>query len=84
MAILFLLITAVTGFILVLAANTAFNGFPTLASVLSRDSFLPRQLYKRGDRLSYSNGILVLALAAIILIVAFEAEIWDFLPRKKL
>ena len=73
-SILFLLITAVTGLILVLAANTAFNGFPTLASVLSRDSFLPRQLYKRGDRLSYSNGILVLALAAIILIVAFEAE----------
>lgn len=73
-SILFLLVTTVTGLILVLAANTAFNGFPTLASVLSRDSFLPRQLYKRGDRLSYSNGIVVLALAAIILIVGFKAQ----------
>lgn len=71
---LFLLVTAVTGLILVLAANTAFNGFPTLASVLSRDSFLPRQMYKRGDRLSYSNGIVVLALAAIALIIGFNAE----------
>lgn len=73
-SVLFLLVTTVTGLILVLAANTAFNGFPTLASVLSRDSFLPRQLYKRGDRLSYSNGILVLALAAIVLIIGFGAE----------
>lgn len=73
-SILFLLVTTVTGLILVLAANTAFNGFPTLASVLSRDSFLPHQLYKRGDRLSYSNGIVVLALAAIVLIVGFQAE----------
>lgn len=71
---LFLLVTAVTGLILVLAANTAFNGFPTLASVLSRDSFLPRQMYKRGDRLSYSNGIVVLALVAIALIIGFNAE----------
>ncbi|MDY2668603.1 APC family permease [Schaalia hyovaginalis] len=71
---LFLLVTTVTGLILVLAANTAFNGFPTLASVLSKDSFLPRQLYKRGDRLAYSNGIVVLSLAAIILIIAFRAE----------
>ncbi|MCF2711856.1 APC family permease [Schaalia hyovaginalis] len=71
---LFLLVTTVTGLILVLAANTAFNGFPTLASVLSKDSFLPRQLYKRGDRLAYSNGIVVLSLAAIILIIAFNAE----------
>lgn len=71
---LFLLVTVVTGLILVLAANTAFNGFPTLASVLSRDSFLPRQMYKRGDRLSYSNGIVVLALAAITLIIGFNAQ----------
>ncbi|MDN6794031.1 MAG: APC family permease [Propionibacterium sp.] len=72
---LFLLVTVVTGLILVLAANTAFNGFPTLASVLSRDAFLPRQLYKRGDRLSYSNGIVVLSLAAIVLVVAFNASV---------
>ncbi|MDU0967728.1 MAG: APC family permease [Actinomycetaceae bacterium] len=72
---LFLLVTVVTGLILVLAANTAFNGFPQLASVLSRDKFLPAQLYNRGDRLSYSNGIVVLALAASVLIVAFDAEV---------
>ncbi|MGO3796307.1 MAG: APC family permease [Pauljensenia sp.] len=72
---LFLLVTVVTGMILVLAANTAFNGFPTLASVLSRDSFLPRQLYKRGDRLSYSNGIVVLSVAAVVLVVAFDASV---------
>ncbi|MDO5747121.1 MAG: APC family permease [Actinomycetaceae bacterium] len=72
---LFLLITIVTGLILVLAANTAFNGFPQLASVLSRDSFLPRQLYKRGDRLTYSNGIIVLAVASAVLIAATEAEV---------
>lgn len=71
---LFLLVTIVTGLILVLAANTAFNGFPTLASVLSRDSFLPHQLYKRGDRLSYSNGIVALSVAAIVLIVVFDAQ----------
>ncbi len=73
-SILFILITVVTGFILVLAGNTAFNGFPTLASVLSRDSFLPHQMVRRGDRLSYSNGIVVLTLAAIALIVGFHAE----------
>ena len=73
-SILFILITVVTGFILVLAGNTAFNGFPTLASVLSRDSFLPHQMVRRGDRLSYSNGIVVLTVAAIALIVGFEAQ----------
>ena len=73
-SILFILITVVTGFILVLAGNTAFNGFPTLASVLSRDSFLPHQMVRRGDRLSYSNGIVVLTLAAIALIVGFQAQ----------
>ena len=71
---LFLLVTVVTGFILVLAANTAFNGFPTLASVLSRDSFLPHQMVRRGDRLSYSNGIALLSVAACVLIIGFEAQ----------
>ena len=47
--------------ILFLAANTAFNGFPVLGSILARDGFLPRQLHTRGDRLAYSNGIVVLA-----------------------
>mgnify|MGYP001013912376 FL=1 len=74
-SLLFIFVTAVTGFILILAANTAFNGFPTLASVLSRDSFLPRQLYKRGDRLSYSNGIMVLAVGASALVILFDASV---------
>jgi hypothetical protein len=63
-----------TALILVLAANTAFNGFPVLASILARDGFLPRQLRTRGDRLAYSNGILLLSGFAIVLIVAFNAS----------
>ena len=57
-----------------LAANTAFNGFPVLASILARDGFLPRQLHTRGDRLAFSNGILLLAGFAIVLIFAFSAN----------
>ncbi|VEG26408.1 APC family permease [Actinomyces howellii] len=71
---MFYLITVVTGLILVLAANTAFNGFPVLASVLGRDEFLPRQLALRGDRLAYSNGIVVLWLGAVAFIVGFGAS----------
>lgn len=74
-SVLYIAVTIVTGLILVLAANTAFNGFPTLASVLSRDSFLPRQLFKRGDRLSFSNGIVALMVGATVLIVAFDAQV---------
>jgi amino acid transporter len=68
-------VLATTGIILVLAANTAFNGFPVLGSVLARDGFLPRQLHTRGDRLAYSNGIIILAGVAIVLIVAFNAQV---------
>jgi hypothetical protein len=71
----FYFVIAMTGVILVLAANTAFNGFPVLGSILAKDGFLPRQLAARGDRLAYSNGILVLALMAIVLIVAFDAQV---------
>ncbi len=71
----FYFVIAMTGIILVLAANTAFNGFPVLASILAKDGYLPRQLSSRGDRLAYSNGILILALMAIALIVAFDAEV---------
>lgn len=71
----FYYITAVTGVILVLAANTAFNGFPVLASILAQDKWLPRQLQNRGDRLAYSNGIMILAFAAVFLILAFNAEV---------
>src|SRR5918911_644182 len=71
----FYLVAATTGLILVLAANTAFNGFPVLGSILSRDDLLPRQLHTRGDRLAYRNGIIFLAAAARALIVAFDAEV---------
>lgn len=69
------LITGVAALILVLAANTAFNGFPVLGSILAQDRYLPRQLHTRGDRLAFSNGILFLAFAAIAFIVAFKAEV---------
>ncbi|WP_446663895.1 APC family permease [Flexivirga sp. B27] len=69
-----LFLAIVTGVILVLAANTAFNGFPVLASILARDGWLPRQLHTRGDRLAYSNGILILAGVAMLLIVVYDAE----------
>jgi amino acid transporter len=68
-------VTTVTGLILVLAANTAFNGFPVLGSILAQDRYLPRQLHTRGDRLAYSNGIIILAPFAIVLIVSFDAEV---------
>ena len=58
----FYYIQAVTALILILAANTAFNGFPLLGSILAQDRYLPRQLHTRGDRLAFSNGILVLAV----------------------
>ena len=61
--------------ILILAANTAFNGFPLLGSILAQDRYLPRQLHTRGDRLVYSNGILLLAFFAGLLIVAFDASV---------
>jgi amino acid transporter len=70
----FYFVVAMTGIILVLAANTAFNGFPVLGSILARDGFMPRQLGSRGDRLAYSTGIVILALFAIVLILAFDAE----------
>ncbi len=66
---------AATAAILVLAANTAFNGFPTLASILAQDRFLPRQLHNRGDRLVFSNGVVLLAVIAGALIVGFNANI---------
>ncbi|OBF15750.1 DNA-binding protein [Mycobacterium sp. ACS4331] len=71
----FVLITVATALILVLAANTAFNGFPVLGSILAQDRYLPRQLHTRGDRLAFSNGILFLAIAAIAFVVAFRAEV---------
>jgi amino acid transporter len=68
-------VSIVTGLILFLAANTAFNGFPVLGSILARDGYLPRQLHTRGDRLAFSNGILILSGAAIVLVIAFRASV---------
>lgn len=70
----FYFVLAVTGVILVLAANTAFNGFPVLGSILAHDGLAPRSLGSRGDRLAYSNGIVFLAAMSIALIVVFDAE----------
>lgn len=72
---MFFLTIAMTGIILFLAANTAFNGFPVLGSILARDKFLPAQLDTRGDRLAFSNGIILLAVGAIVLVQAFDAEV---------
>ncbi len=71
----FYLITATTALILALAANTAFNGFPVLGSILARDGFMPRQLHTRGDRLAFSNGIITLATLAILLVAIYQAKV---------
>ena len=73
--LLAVIVSAATALILVLAANTAFNGFPVLGSILARDGYLPRQLHTRGDRLAFSNGIIFLAAAAIALIIIFDADV---------
>jgi amino acid transporter len=71
----FYLVQVVTAAILVLAANTAYADFPRLSSVLAADRYLPRQFASRGDRLVFSNGIIMLAFAAGALLVAFGAEV---------
>jgi amino acid transporter len=71
----FYLVQGVTAAILILAANTSYADFPRLSSVLANDRYLPRQLASRGDRLVFSNGILVLALVSSLLLVAFSAEV---------
>jgi amino acid transporter len=74
-AVLFYLYQAATAGILILAANTAFNGFPVLSSILAQSRYLPRQLHNRGDKLVFSNGIVLLGGFAIALIVGFDANI---------
>jgi len=71
----FFVIQGATALVLLLAANTAFNGFPLLGSVLARDAYAPKSLNTRGDRLVYSNGVIALAVAAGLLIVAFQASV---------
>jgi amino acid transporter len=76
----FLFLQFATATILVLAANTAYNGFPSLSSIIARDGFLPRQLTNRGDRLVFSNGIIMLAGAAALLLVAFGGITTKLIP----
>jgi amino acid transporter len=78
--ILYYLLQAGTTLILVLAANTAYADFPRLASIVSRDRYLPRQFMNQGDRLAFSNGILVLSVFAAILIFAFRGDTQSLLP----
>jgi Amino acid permease len=78
--VVFVFVQVATLFILVLAANTAFNGFPVLASFAAQDGLLPRQLRKRGHRLVYSNGVLLLSGAAVFLVIAFKASVHRLIP----
>jgi amino acid transporter len=71
----FFYIEAATALILVLAANTAFNGFPLLGSILAQDRNLPRQLHTRGDRLVFSNGVIALAVVAGFMIFIYHADV---------
>jgi amino acid transporter len=69
-----------TTVVLILAANTSFNGFPVLAAALARDGYMPRQLANRGDRLGYSNGILILGFAAALLLIGFGGDTHALIP----
>lgn len=71
---LFIVLAAATALVLFLAANTAYNGFPLLGSILAQDRYLPRQLHTRGDRLTFSNGIVLLAGAAALLVWVYGAD----------
>ena len=72
---MFYAVQTMTAGILILAANTAYNGFPGLASILAQDRFMPHQFMNRGDRLVFSNGVIILAILASLLIVAFNANL---------
>ena len=71
----FFVIQAATALVLLLAANTAFNGFPLLGSVLATDRYAPKSLATRGDRLIYSNGVLALAATAVVILIVFRADV---------
>ncbi|WP_243408944.1 APC family permease [Microbacterium sp. TPD7012] len=74
-SILFFIVQAATACVLLLAANTAFNGFPLLGAVLARDGYAPKSLNTRGDRLVFSNGMILLGIGAIIVLVVFQARL---------
>ncbi len=77
---LFLMLQIATTLILILAANTSFADFPRLANFHATDNFMPRQLTKRGHRLVFSNGIIGLAVAATVLVIAFQADVHRLIP----
>ena len=77
---LYYIIQTATMLILILAANTSFAGFPRLSSILAKDRFAPRQLANLGDRLVFSNGVIVLAVAAGLLLIVFQAETHLLIP----
>ncbi|SFS65415.1 APC family permease [Marininema halotolerans] len=73
-------IQATTALILILAANTSYSGFPLLASIMAKDKMMPRMFTARGDRLNYSNGIMVLSFAAMLLISLFQGHTERLIP----
>lgn len=77
---LYFLVQGTTALILVLAANTGFSAFPLLAFNLARDKYMPRMFTIRGDRLGYSNGIVSLGIASILLIIAFHGQTEHLIP----
>ncbi len=76
----FYVIQAATALILLLAANTSYADFPRLGSILARDKFLPHQFTFRGDRLAFSNGIIVLGVCSSLLLVFFDADVDELIP----
>jgi hypothetical protein len=80
MAWFYYVVQITTALILVLAANTSFADFPRLGSLLARDRFLPRQFATRGDKLVFSNGIVILAIFASILVIAFGGDTSRLIP----
>lgn len=72
---LFYVLGVLTILVLITAGHMAFRSFPNLASLLAHDGYLPRQLRRRGDRLGYSNGIFALGLAALLLVIVFQAHL---------
>lgn len=79
-SVLYYLIQGITMVILILAANTSFSGFPRLATILAADGFLPRQLMSLGDRLVFSNGILILGVMSVVLIWFKQADTHSLIP----